>query len=777
MNTTLLPAALLVGTAFAPAAAFAPVAQSSPARCQVHGDRARRGWSANVVLPQSRAFHVEPARPAVEITAVSARVVLVDGVAMTTLLVDLANRGTAATEAELLLPVPDGAAVSGFDFEGSAATSTAEVLPRVDAVATYESIVARLKDPALLEFAGAAVVRSSGFPVDAGGTQRVRLVYEHVLPVEGARWDYALPRSESLAATVPWSIDVEVRSRAALADVYSPSHDLEVISRTPHRFVLRPRGTLGAGSLRLSVLQADGPVATTLFTSADASGSGGWFLLLAGVGDAPDPADLPPREVTIVLDRSGSMAGEKFDQAVAAARQVLEGLEFGEAVRIVDYAADVESFSAAPVIKPRANIGALRAYLDGLTAKGGTHLDGALQEALAAPPTEGFLPVVLFVTDGLPTEGETREHVIRERAEAANVHGRRVFTFGGGHDVNASLLDAVATKSRARATYVAPGSDVEVAIGGVFEDLSGPVVTDLAFSALGADGQPHARLVRDVYPGVLPDLYRDDRLLLLGRYTSAEKGTLRLDGTGVDGAMTIELDYDFANAKPRNAFVRRLWAMRRIAALEDTLRQKGAAPSALALLKDDPKLGEIASEMIALATDHGVLTDSTAFLALEGTALGDETALLASAGEAALENGKRRSGVDAVSCQMNVGINRDQAWVNCANTLYDASGQLVDARTVQTMQGRTFFRRGARWIDGHLARSGAAATAEPDRVVTFGSAAHLALVADLVASGCSGHLALDGEILLEVNGETILVQPEERTADAADAAPQEGSDD
>ncbi|MEM9380276.1 MAG: VIT and VWA domain-containing protein [Planctomycetota bacterium] len=758
----LLPATVLAGTALAPLAAAAP----SPAPQVAH---AGRGWSANVVLPQARAFHVERARPAVEITAVSAKVVLVDGVATTTLLVDLANRGGAATEAELLLPVPDGAVVSGFEFQGAAATSTAEVLPRADAVATYESIVARLKDPALLEFAGAAAVRSSVFPVEAGGTQRVRVVYEHVLPVEGERWDYALPRSESLAATVPWSVDVEVRSQAPLADVYSPSHDLEVVSRAPHRIVLRSRGTLGAGSLRLSVLQADGPVATTLFTSADPSGSGGWFLLLAGVGEAPDPDDLPPREVTIVLDRSGSMAGEKFDQAVAAARQVLEGLEYGEAVRIVDYAADVESFSPAPVVKTRANIGALRAYLDGLTANGGTHLDGALQEALSAPPTEGFLPVVLFVTDGLPTEGETREHVIRDRAEVANVHGRRVFTFGVGHDVNASLLDAVATRSRARATYVAPGSDVEVAIGGVFEDLSGPVVTDLAFAALDADGEPHARLVRDVYPAVLPDLFRDDRLLLLGRYASAEQGTLLLEGAGPDGPMEIRLEYEFADAKPRNGFVRRLWAMRRIAALEDELRQRGADPSALAALKDDPKLGEIASEMIALATEHGVLTDSTAFLALEGTALGDETALLASANEAALENGGRRSGVDAVACQRNVGINRDQAWVNCANTLYDASGQLVDARTVQTMQGRTFFRRGARWIDGRLARGGVAAAAGPDRVVTFGSPEHLALVAELVANGCSGHLALDGEILLEVGGETILVQPEERTADAADA--------
>lgn len=739
-----------------------------------HGHPSAHGpWCANVVLPQSRAFHVDPARPGVSVTGVRAEIEIVDGVAATTLFVSVANADARPTEAELLLPVPDGAAVSGFDFEGSAPESTAEVLAHDRATATYDEIVARLKDPALLEFAGTSLVRSSVFPVPARGTQQVRVRYEHVLPTEGARWDYVLPRSESLAVDVPWDVTVDVRSSRDIADVYSPTHDLPRVEGAAKRVRLhaRPGRPMEAGPLRLSVLLADGPVATTLFTSADPDGAGGWFLLLAGLGEVPLDAELPPREVTIVLDRSGSMAGEKFDQAVAAARQVIEGLAFGEAVNLVDYSATVERFAFESVVKSKESLPTLRAYLDGLSTGGGTNLDGALQAALATPPRAGFLPVVLFLTDGLPTEGKQREHVIRERAEAANVHGRRVFTFGVGHDVNAPLLDAVADRSRARATYVAPGEDVELAVADVFQDLEGPVVTDLALEVLDDAGAPHARLVRDVYPQVLPDLFREDRLLLLGRYTTKDVGRLRLTGTRGGEATSWELRYDFERALPRNDFVRRLWAMRRIAGLEDELRQAGADPSALASLRDDPRLGEIANEMLALATRHGVLTDSTAFLALEGTELGDGDALLATACSNGLENPLARTGQTGIAMTQNVGINRSQSWVNGANCLYTGDGELAANPTVQTIQGRTFFRRGVRWVDGALALSEDAK--EPDRTVVFGSDEHVALCERLRGEGRAGQLALQGEILIRDGAETVLIVAA-APADTEPAAEPEG---
>jgi len=722
-------------------------------------DSRQRPWASNVVVPQARSFRTDMHATEVTVTGVFARIELVDGIATTTLDVSLANPGSRVAEAELLLPVPDGAVVSGFDFEGAAPHSTARLLPEDEATATYEAIVRKLKDPAILEFAGAALVRSSVFPVPAGGTQKVRVRFEHVMPGEGNRWDYVLPRSESLAVQVPWRVEIEVRSNRRIADVYSPSHDLELRSRTPARVCLRARpGTrMEAGNLRISTLLSDDPIATTLFTSADESGPGGWFLLLSGPSRAQDDLVLPKREVTIVLDRSGSMAGEKFDQARAAALQVMEGLSEGEAVQIIDYASQVTRYAERSRIKSLREVSGLRNYLASLTTGGGTDLDGALQAALTNEPREGFLPIVLFLSDGLPTEGEVREARIRERAQSANRHARRIFTFGVGNSVNAPLLDALATGSRGRTTYVRPAEDVELAVARVFKNLTGPIVTDVALRVKSADGELSTRLVRDLYPRVLPDLYEDDRLVLLGRYTSAEEIVFEMTGQRAGIDTTWSLRFDFEKALPRNDFVRRLWAMRRVAALEDELRQAGADPSALASLRADAHFGEIVQELLELSTRHGVLTDSTAFLALEGTSLDDQSQLIAALEESAVRNQGNRTGLTGVAAQQNVDINRSQGWANMSNALYDAQGELVPTANVQTMAGRTFFRRGERWVDGALALTEGAAARTPDRVIEYGSPAHIQLLRRMQSHGRAGQLALEGEILLRDGTETVLV--------------------
>ncbi|NUP96874.1 MAG: VWA domain-containing protein, partial [Planctomycetaceae bacterium] len=548
-------------------AALAALVASSLALAQ---GVAPHGWSSNVVLPQARVFRTVAEAPELSVSRVRADVRIVDGVATTTLDVEVSNPSALPSEAELLLPVPEGAVVTHFDFEGAGSKPSARILPKDEARATYDSIVAQLRDPALLEFAGATLLRSSVFPVPSHGRQTVRVKYEELLATERGRWDYELVRSASLAGNVPWEVSIDVSASSAIADVYSPTHDLELVTREAQHVVLRARTgvVMQPGSLRLSVLAAKGALSTTLFASADPGGKGGWFLLLAGLGVLPPDAKLPLREVTLVLDRSGSMAGEKFDQAKAAARQVLEGLAEGEAISILDYSSDVARFAPTAVLKTADTLPALRAYLDGLRVGGGTNLDGALAAALATPPTPDRLPVVLFLTDGRPTEGETRELEIQRRIEKENLHQRRVFTFGVGNDVNAPLLDSLATDSRARARYVRPSEDVERAVAEVFADLSGPVVTDLEVVARQADGSESTRLVRDLYPQVQPDLFRGDRLLLVGRYLDSAPIRFEIRGKRGGSESTWTLDHDFSRTAARNEFVPRLWAMRRIAALE-----------------------------------------------------------------------------------------------------------------------------------------------------------------------------------------------------------------
>lgn len=558
----------------------APALAQSSSRSATH--------AACWIVPQRGVFSVRttPAA-AVRIVGVTAGVVVVEQVATTSLEVELRNDGRRPREAVMLLPVPRGAAVRTFAFSGPAAEPTAKLLPHAEAARTYREIVRKLRDPALLEFAGCGLVRSSVFPIAPGATAKIRLTYEQVVAAEGNRFDYVLPRTEALDYRVPWKISVRVKSRHPIATLYSPSHDLN-IRRAAAGTVsarLRPSAAHEPGPLRISWLRGGDAVTASLLACPDPETGGGTFLLLAGL--PPASTDAPSarkvrREVTLVLDRSGSMRGEKIEQAKEAARQILAGLEPGEAFNLITYNDTVSAFAAAPVVKDRDAERKAVAYIDSLRAGGGTNLHAALAEALRPSPPEGMLPLVLFLTDGLPTAGQTSEVAIRDVALKANPHQRRIFTVGVGVDVNTPLLEKIASASRGAPTFVLPGENVEVKVGQVFRRLKGPTLAAPRVCALDASGAPDPSRVHDLLPAPLPDLFEGDRLVLLGRYTGDGAIGFELSGEYHGVKRRFRFTFDLDRASTRNAFVARLWASRKIGALVDEIRQSGATAAVAA---------------------------------------------------------------------------------------------------------------------------------------------------------------------------------------------------
>ena len=168
------------------------VAQIHPTFPPTQGSpHAPPGWTHQWIVP-SRAVLSPYGTAPVRVSAAKADIRISDRAATTTLEFELHNPANRVQEAVLLLPVPDGAAVSNFTFDGPAAEPTAKILPRDEARRLYDQITARMKDPALLEFSGYGCLRSSVFPVQPNGRQKIRLTYDHVLEVDGARVDYVL---------------------------------------------------------------------------------------------------------------------------------------------------------------------------------------------------------------------------------------------------------------------------------------------------------------------------------------------------------------------------------------------------------------------------------------------------------------------------------------------------------------------------------------------------------------------------------------------------------
>lgn len=743
--------------------------------------------ASNLIIPQSRAYSLRAQTQQIQISEVAADVRIVQQVATTTMDVGLTNPTGQQQEAEMLVPVPDGAVVRAFTFAGSSAEPTAKLLPKIEAKTIYRSIVSKLRDPALLEFAGYNLVRSSVFPVPARGTQRVRLVYEHILPADGNRVDFVLPRSESFESTqTPWKISVRVNSKSPISTVYSPSHQISVEHPAAEQAVVRVAGDkkLEPGAFRLSYLVERNGLTASLIAYPDPRIGGGYFLLLAGVppGLRPSNEVAIRREVTLVIDRSGSMSGEKIEQARAAALQVVEGLNDGEAFNIIDYSDSIAKFAGKPVIKNSETTRQARSYIQRLTSTGGTNIHDALVEALRQPPTPNTLPLTIFLTDGQPTSGETRETEIRKAVIASNQHKRRIFSFGVGFDVNAPLLTAIANSTRATTTFVLPKENVEARVSQVFRRLSGPVLADPQLATLDPKGNFTTRAVRELLPAQINDVFEGDQIVLLGQYQSDEPLHLRISGNYLGTPRVFDLKFDLKNATTRNAFVPRLWASRKIARLIEMVSDAGADSATTARHSggrlspyssgvslnasgsargasgvDDPKLKELVDQIVRLSTEYGVLTEYTAFIATDGTDFSKRDTLNDQARNSLVNNVQNvRSGMGGVTQSVNVSTQSNQSQANRSNSFVTQNMQRVEITNVQQITDRTFFRRNSRWVDSSVLER--EKTLKPDETIEFGTPEFYRIVDRLVQEGRQGIMALSGEILIVIDGKTVLIK-------------------
>jgi Ca-activated chloride channel family protein len=714
----------------------------------------------NVIIPQgrARAFTAGGAN-AVEITGVEALIDITESTATTTIEIRLHNKTGSRQEAELVFPVPPGSVIRGFSYDGPGGPVTAVVLPREEARRIYDRLVSKIRDPALVEFVGYNLIRSSVFPIEPNGDQALRLTYEHLLDTDGGRVDYTLPRTESLRYAVPWKFTANITAKRPISTVYSASHEINVkrISETRLSVTVAAAAATEPGPFRLSYLLQEDGVTASMFAYPDDKVGGGYFLLLAGMpadAAARAGADSIKREVTLVIDRSGSMRNDKMEQVKEAALQVIAGLDRGEAFNVIIYSNTVEQFSAAPVIKTPQTEQAARRYVETITPTGGTNIYDALLSALAQKPSGAMLPIVLFLTDGLPTIGQTSEAAIRKLATESNPYSRRIFTFGVGVDLNAPLLEKIAGDSRAKAEFVLPGEDVEVKVGRLFKGLSGPVLADPQLAVTERDGTFAAGRTRDITPAVLPDLFEGDQLVLLGQYVGSEPVTFNVSGNYRGRRRTFRFTFEFDNASGKNGFVPRLWAGRKIAELIDEVRQMGADPAASA---DDPKAAELVDEIVRLSTEFGILTEYTAFLAREGTDLSDSAGVMREAGSA-LESlaMRQRSGPGAVSQSYNMIRRKNRKTLNIRNYYLDAEMAPVSVEAVQQVNDRAYYRRGGRWVDSRLVNE--RAELKPARVVEFGSDEFMELARRLALRNRQASMALGGDVLLLVDGEVILVK-------------------
>lgn len=506
------------------------------------------------------------------------------------------NAGPALDEATYLYPLPGEAVFSDFSLWQGDRELKGEPMDADRARAIYEEIVRRKRDPALIELAGHGLVRARVFPIAPGETRKITLRYTQLLDRVGDAWRFRYAGARGPAGAGSQSFRVLVDSAAQFADPYSPTHRLTV-TRASDRWEIALADTSARGDVELFLPLAHRRVGVSVVGSQPA-GEDGFFMLLVAPSQSRE-APAVARDLVAVLDVSGSMSGEKLDQAKAALGQLLGTLRSGDRFRLIAFSSGVERYAAGWTSAAGDHVRAAQDWVRHLDAGGGTNIAGALAEAFAPPPAEGALGVVVFLTDGMPTVGETDPERIVDQAE----HGRgpfRVFAFGIGYDVNTYLLDRLTERARGVTAYIQPSGDIEQAVGSLAVKVASPVLTDLAVSADGME-------LYDLEPQRLPDLFAGDELVMFGRYRGAGTGehTVTVVGRRSGHEERFATAARFGGEPARGTdYIQQLWAARKAGGLSSQIRLHGPNP-------------EIVEELKRLALRYGILTEYTAYLVQE----------------------------------------------------------------------------------------------------------------------------------------------------------------
>jgi Ca-activated chloride channel family protein len=587
-----------------------------------------------------------------------------------------------AVEGEYVFPIPVDAAVSDFILWIDGNPVQGEVLDAEQARRIYEDIVSDLRDPALLEYADMGALRAHVFPIPPIGERRIELEYNQALTAENGLVRYLYPLNTEKFSLEPLedvSITVNVSSSQPIRAVYSPSHpisidredDYHVLAGYEEQDVLPDEDF----SLFYSIGENEAFHLLTYRDPGDREDPDG-FLLMLLAPSVQNSLRAVPKDVLLVLDRSGSMYGEKFTQAQDAVRFILEKLNPDDRFNLITFSTGVEVYSNR--LQPASEAKEAVSWVDRLEAEGSTDINRALLEAayLVEPERPTYL---IFLTDGLPTVGEIDSERILDNLAGSAPGNLSIFAFGVGYDVDTYLLDSLAQAHHGTSTYVVPGEQLDEILSAFYSKISAPVLTDLSmdFGDL---------IVYDIYPHPLPDLFVGSQIAIVGRYRDGGATDVQLSGMVEGQKQTYtyrDQEFDVRSFDQRGplASLPRLWATRKIGYLLQQVRLSGPQK-------------EVIDEIVHLSIRYGIVTPYTSYLVTEPLPLGEAAQERISG-----EEFKQFSAEAELPSFGRQAVEQAEGQNSLANTDTIVSGPVEAAGKVRVIGSHTFVLSNETWTD------------------------------------------------------------------------------
>ena len=389
----------------------------------------------------------------------------------------------------------------------------------------------------------------------------------------------------------PISINIKLEAGLNLSRLESRYHDID-IQRTDQSYQIQ--FAQGSVSMDRDFVLEWQPIATQAPQVAlfeEQRGEHRYHLAMIMPPQVLHNGATLPREITLVIDTSGSMQGISIQAAKNSLQMAVNRMAMTDHFNIIEFNTNFTSLFASPQPASAENIRRANSFIDSLRATGGTNMIPALDKALSAPATDGLLKQVIFLTDGAIGNEQGLLTLLNNKLGKS-----RLFTVGIGSAPNSYLMTQMAQFGRGTHTYVRNLSDVQRSMSELFQKLESPVMADLQLSW---------PMEVEQFPSITPDLYAGEPLVVVAKSSpnTTSAGQLSLSGTTQSLPWTRSLSID-PDAPANQEGIATLWARSKIEELMGGITRGVPEP-------------EVKSQVLPLALEHQLVSKYTSLVAVE----------------------------------------------------------------------------------------------------------------------------------------------------------------
>jgi len=605
-----------------------------------------------------------------------------------------------------IFPIPKGAVIDNFSMVINGKETKAELLDSEKARKIYEDIVRQMRDPALLEYSEQNIFKLRIFPIEPKSEKKISISYSQILESDNNLFEYIYPLNTEKFSAKPLnnvSIKIDLKSSEPLKNIYCPTHNVDIVNKDDNHAIIsfEEKNTKPDTDFNLYFSKNSSKVGLSLLTYKTGSNDG-YFLLSASPSIEIEKSNIESKDITFILDVSGSMSGDKLEQAQKALYYCVNNLNQGDYFNIIRFSTEAYSLFKNPRIADKDNTNEAKIFIDDLKAVGGTNIEEAFSLAFKNYTESDRPHFIVFITDGRPTIGEMNDDKLVKKILNLNKKQSRIFTFGVGNDVNTHILDKLTEATKAWRTYVSDDEDIEIKVSNFYDKIQSPVLSSIKLDFGSIE-------VYQTYPNDLPDLFKGANLLVFGRYKGNGKTKVVLNGKLRGKEKQFTLEDKFTKSNEEYSFIPTLWASRRIGHLLDLIRLNGENK-------------ELVDEITDLARAHGIITPYTSYLIMEDEEIrvrngrlveglqtlpqrpelkksnqSDYYRMNETTGRSSIEVSKELQ-------ELNTAANFSQTQQGSDRMFYtNSKGQNQNlTKQVRNVSGRAFYQQDKYWIDSEL---------------------------------------------------------------------------